>query len=245
MIQGMVFPVIAFPSAFFYALAELIVPELTEAQVNGRLHDISQIVSRILYFCLLFSLGVTAVMFSFSGALGLTLYKSTSVGYYIRLLALLMPVIFMDSVTDGMLRGLGQQMYSMAYNIIDSAISVVLVWFLLPKYAVAGYIIMIYFTDIFNFSLSIRRLRKITKFRLDFKNILKAVISAAGAVNIAALLLRLLGLPLLPGGLVLTVHIALSLFIYVLLLLLLRCFGRKDLNWLRSVMRPQTAHAEE
>jgi stage V sporulation protein B len=236
MIQGMVFPIIAFPSAFFYSLAELIVPELTEAQVNGRTREIKEIVSRILYLCLLFAFGVTAAMFWFSGALGQSVYKSGAVGHYIRLLALLMPVIFMDSVTDGMLRGLGQQMYSMAYNIIDSAISVVLVWFLLPRYAVPGYIVMIYFTDIFNFSLSIRRLRVVTKFTLPIGNIVKAALCALGSVNIASLLLRYAGLPLTASGLTLITHIVLSLFIYLLLLIALRCFGRSDIRWLRSML---------
>ena len=47
-IEGMVIPIITFPSAFFYSLAELIVPELTEAQVNGRTDYISTLVNRIL-----------------------------------------------------------------------------------------------------------------------------------------------------------------------------------------------------
>lgn len=241
MIQGMVFPVIAFPSAFFYALAELIVPELTEAQVNGRTREIREIVSRILYLCILFSLGVTAAIFAFSGELGLSVYNSRAVGRFIRLLALLMPVIFMDSVTDGMLRGLGQQMHSMAYNIVDSAISVILVWFLLPQFAVTGYIIMIYFTDIFNFTLSLRRLRIVTKFTLSPGNIIKAALCAAGSVNIAVLFLRFVGLPLSAGATVLTAHIALSLAVYVPLLVLLRCVGPTDIRWLHAMMgmRPE------
>jgi stage V sporulation protein B len=245
MIQGMVFPVVAFPSAFFYALAELIVPELTDAQVRGRTREISEIVGRLLYLCLLLSLGVTAVMFWYSGQLGQSVYKSSEVGHYIRLLALLMPLMFLDSVTDGMLRGLGQQMYTMLVNILDSSLSVILVWFLLPRYAVPGFIFMIYFTEVFNFSLSLYRLRKITKFRLDVKNLLKSAVCAVGAVNIASLLLRLAGMPLSPGGLVLTIHIAVSLLLYALLLVLLRCIGRRDIKWLRSVLDAQTAHGGE
>ena len=49
----------------------------------------------------------------------LAIYKSGEVGSYIRLLAALMPVMYMDTVTDGMLRGLGQQLHVMRYNIID------------------------------------------------------------------------------------------------------------------------------
>lgn len=234
MIQGMVFPVIAFPSAFFYSLSELIVPELTDAQVNGRTQEISNKVSKLLYLCILLSIGVTAPIFLFSGELGLALYHNPAVGHYMRLLALLMPIIFMDSVTDGMLRGLGQQMYGMRYNIIDSFISVILVWYLLPRFAVSGYIFMIYFTDVFNFTLSIRRLSVITKIHLSIKKILKALLGAIGSVNFTSLLLRLVGLGLTPTAWNVTLHIALSFALYASLLFVLGCVERRDINWLKS-----------
>jgi len=147
-----------------------------------------------------------------------------------------MPIIYMDSVTDGMLRGLGQQMYSMRYNILDSLISVILVYFLLPKYAVAGYIVMIYFTDIFNFTLSVRRLRIVTKIKIPVKKVVMSVLSALSSVNIAILMLRNIGLPLSSNGLILTVHLLSSGVIYLILLLLFGCVGRREITWLKSVM---------
>lgn len=242
MIQGMVFPIMTFPSAFFYSLAELIVPELTDAQVNGRTREISEMVSKILYLCILFSVGVTAAMFIFSGELGASIYNSGTVGYYIRLLALLMPIIYLDSVTDGMLRGLGQQMNTMRYNILDSFISVILVYILLPKYAVPGYIFMIYFTDIFNFTLSIRRLRVVTRFRLSAKKIVMSILCAISAVNISILVLRSVGLPLSSGGLILTVHIFISGTLYIALLMLFRCIGHREIVWLKSVLDIKNKH---
>jgi O-antigen/teichoic acid export membrane protein len=62
--------------------------------------------------------------------------------------------MYMDGITDGMLRGLGLQVYSMGVNIADSLVSVVMVWILLPKYGASGYIAMIFFTEVFNFILS-------------------------------------------------------------------------------------------
>ncbi|UOO38645.1 polysaccharide biosynthesis C-terminal domain-containing protein [Oscillospiraceae bacterium CM] len=242
MIQGMVFPIIAFPSAFFYSLAELIVPELTDAQVRGRTREISDKVSRILYLCLLFSIGVTAVMFTYSGALGQSIYQRDTVGTYIRLLSFLMPIIFLDSVTDGMLRGLGQQMVTMRYNILDSFISVLLVYFLLPKYGVYGYVFIIYFTDLFNFTLSIRRLARVTKIRLPFGNALIAVFCAAGSNVLSLFLLRAVGLPLRAQLSVLLLHMILACVLYVLLLLLTRCIERRDLGRFLSFYHQKRKH---
>ena len=240
MIQGMVFPVIAFPSAFFYSLSELIVPELTEAQVNGRTKEISDKVGKILYLCILFSFGVTAAFFQFAGELGTCIYQNPTVGHYIRALSFVMPVIFLDSVTDGMLRGLGQQMHCMRYNIIDSFLSVILVWFLLPVYAVPGFIFMIYFTDLFNFTLSLRRLYIITKFRLPYKNILKSAVCAFGAVNITALFTRAIGFGVSPGTFSLTVQILLALLIYTALLFMFGCIAGRDVRWFKSYFKVKT-----
>ena len=65
-IDGMVFPIITFPSALFYALADTLLPELTSAQVSGKQSHITKLVSDLLSKCLIFSIGVTSVLFFFS-----------------------------------------------------------------------------------------------------------------------------------------------------------------------------------
>lgn len=110
-VHGMALPVVLFPSCLLYALADLLVPELTTAQVSGRCGDI-------------------------------------------RLLAPLVPVMYLDTVTDGCLRGLGQQTRCMAINVFDATLGVVLVWALLPRFGLAGYLFILYFNECVNFTLS-------------------------------------------------------------------------------------------
>ncbi len=161
-IQGMVIPVIAFPSCLLMALAELIVPELTERQMRGERDAISRKVSLLLGRALLFSLAAGALLFIFADALGASIYRSADAGRYIRLLAPLVPIMYTDMVIDGCLKGLGQQVWSMGINILDAALGVVLVWTLLPKWALAAYIGIIYFDEILNFTLSGLRLSRVT-----------------------------------------------------------------------------------
>lgn len=89
-----------------------------------------------------------------SGPLGRLIYHSDDAGRYIRLLAPLVPVMYLDTVTDGCLRGLGQQMRCMAINVLDATLGVVLVWVLLPRFGLAGYIFILYFNECVNFTLS-------------------------------------------------------------------------------------------
>lgn len=165
-IQGMVFPIITFPSCLLAALAELLVPALTEAQVCGRREYIAQSVGDLLRKCLVFSLGCAAFLFFTAEPLAAFIYQSPEAGSYIRIFALLVPVIYMDIVTDGCLKGLGQMLFSMSYNILDALVGVLLVLTILPTWALNGYIAVIFLTEIFNFALSYHRLKKVAQFRL-------------------------------------------------------------------------------
>ena len=69
---------------------------------------------------------------TFYDKLALFTYGLQEIGIYIKRLAFLMPIMYLDTVTDGMLRGLGEHVYSMRVNIIDSIISLILVYFLIP-----------------------------------------------------------------------------------------------------------------
>jgi stage V sporulation protein B len=228
MIQGMVFPVITFPSAIFYSLAELLAPELTHALSRGDSGHISSLVNHTLRFCCLFSLCAAAVMLRFSSQLGVSLYGSLDAGRLIRVLSPMVPIMYLDSVTDGMLRGLGQHMHSMRYNVFDSLISLALVYWLLPRYALDGYVFIIFFTEVFNFALSIRRLAKTARLRVSVAGALKSIFCALGSAECAVAALRLCGLPLSPHGASVAAHIALSAAIYSALLIALGSLTRRD-----------------
>ena len=235
-IQGLVFPIITFPSAFFASLSELIVPELTEAQVRGRDDYISKTSNRLLRMCLIFSIGVMAAFWEFSKELGLVIYKNSEVGFLIKVFALLMPIMYMDTVTDGMLRGLGQHMYSMYFNIADSLLCVFLVLFLLPRYAVWGYIAILYISEIFNFSLSIGRLSHVTRLYFEPWVIIKSLVAGAGSVSFSRVLLHMLNVSFLSPW-ALTAAFFVAIVTYVELLHILAVLPDDDMAWIHGVLR--------
>lgn len=157
-IGGMAMPVIIFPTAVLTALAELLVPDLTASQMAGDRGALRRRVRRMLWLTLLFSLFFAALFFVSADLLGWLVYHDRSCGYYLRLLAPLIPFLYTDIITDGCLKGLGQMMPSMAYNIAEAALGLVLVWLLVPRWGLAGYMAVLYICEIFNFSLSLQRL---------------------------------------------------------------------------------------
>lgn len=162
-IQGMVMPILSFPASLLMALAELIIPELTELQMRRDTQGIARTVSGLIKKSSGYSCAVALFLFIFADKLGILIYSSPDAGHYIRLLAPLIPIMYTDMVADGCLKGLGQQLWNMGINILDALIGVLLVWSVLPKFALSGYIAIIYFNEILNFVLSMLRLHRVTR----------------------------------------------------------------------------------
>lgn len=178
-IQGMSLPVVLFPSCLMMALAELIVPKLTRAQIGGTEQEIRLVTADILHKSLLFSLGTAFCFLALGDGFGEALYGSAEAGKYIMIFSLIVPVMYMDMITDGCLKGLGEMMFCMYVNIADAGLSALLVWLLLPAGGIAAYVFVICFTEAFNFAVSLWRLRRRANVRIRLRPLVRAFGSAA------------------------------------------------------------------
>ena len=196
-IHGMALPIILYPSSFVSSLSSMLVPELSQIKAKNNSEKISTVCKTSIRFAILFSFGAAAFFFFFSEYVSVVVYKDNSAAFYIRLLSVLIPVMYCDMITDGLLKGLDEQEASMRYNIIDSAICVVLVAVLVPNYSVSGYIFVLFLSEIINFSLSINRLIKRIGISVDLINdILKPLYCALLSCGITySLVLQLFALP--------------------------------------------------
>lgn len=243
-IQGMSLPVLLFPAAVIGVVSELIIPELTEAQVQGRLRGLGYMLERLYRLGLFFSVAVAGACFFFARPLGNLIYNEPAAGEYIRILAPLVPVMYMDTLVDGMLKGVGEYRANMRYNIIDAAVGLLLVWLLLPRYGTAGYVFSIFATELLNFALSAARLSRVTVFRIKP---LCWLLTAAAAAGGWAVLRLIAGSRLFcaeqPISLILS--IVLYLLCYTAVLLLGGALHREELFWLVSLLRPQRASKQQ
>lgn len=160
-VHGMTLTVIYFPTCILQVVAQLLIPDLTDLQVKGYCRRIEFVCTKMLTLAMVYSAAVALVLFLLAKPLAELIYHTPEVAFYIRLLVPLVPMIFMDIVVDGCLKGLGQQLWSMGINIAESALSVILTWVLVPRFAIGGFIFVIYFNEIFNFVLSFRKLRSV------------------------------------------------------------------------------------
>ena len=165
-IHAMALPVLLYPCALLTSFSALIIPELAAKNERKDKNGISRSVEKNLKRTLIYSSVCALIIAAFAPMISNLIYKTNEAVQYIRILAPLVPIMYTDTVTDGMLKGLDQQIHSMRYNIIDSALCVVLVWLLLPKYSVKGYIFILYASEIINFYLSLSRLIKICDIKI-------------------------------------------------------------------------------
>ena len=235
-IQGMALPIILYPAALISAFSGLLVPELAECHGTGSTRRIRYMISRVWWLALLFSIGVAGILVCFSGEIGEALYPGTDTGYYIRLFAPLIPIMYVDTATDAMMKGLGEQVYSMNVNILDALISVVLVWLLVPRMGILGYLVTVYFSETFNTVLSITHLLSISDTRVRLiKWVYKPLLCVVGATCSARAILSLMPSQGLPIGWSAAWHCLFTLALYLLLLVLTGCLDREDRAWVATL----------
>lgn len=157
-IHSMALPIVLFPTAILASFSGLLVPECAELESSGRKAALTRLCEKALFGALAFASLAAALLYLGADTLGATIYHSEEAGRYVRMLAPLVPVMYMDSVVDAHLKGLGYQVYSMGVNIADAAASVAGVLLLLPRFGAVGYIYVVYATEILNFLLSIGKL---------------------------------------------------------------------------------------
>lgn len=244
-IHSMALPVILYPSALIYSFGGLVIPALADGMVENSPRHIRYMISRVLSLSLLFSIGVAGILVSFSAPLGEVLYPGTGTGYYLKLLAPLIPVMYVDAAVDSMLKGMGEQLTSMRINVADALISVLLVRFLVPEWGIPGYLFAIWFSECFNTVLSITRLLTVgdTKVQL-IKWVWKPLLSVVGATWGVRLLFGGASVGALSGP-ALALRITAAAALYLALLLFCRGIDREDLAWFRSLVAPHATETDD
>ena len=159
-ITGMALPCVMFPSVFILPAAQLIVPELAAERALGHKKAVMHMSKKLLRwtagYSLLAMLPFLLFPYGISGLLG---YPERA-GFFIRLLAPLIPLSFIDSIVDGMLKGLDCQKSYFRINMIESVLRIIMALTLVPAFGASGAAALIIAGELINAALSLRRLQK-------------------------------------------------------------------------------------
>ncbi len=170
MIKGMALPILFFPSAILNSVSTLLIPEISEAVTQQNRLVIKKASEKIIRLTLLCGLFCGTLFFVGGEKIGLLIYKSQDVGFLLKALSPIVPLMYLDSICDGILKGLDQQSFTFKTAISDSVIRIILILVFLSRMGINGFILIMYFSNLFTCVLNVGRLIKISRAKISFFN---------------------------------------------------------------------------
>ncbi|MEG1931775.1 MAG: oligosaccharide flippase family protein [Pygmaiobacter sp.] len=202
-LKAMAMPLLFFPFSFLSTISTLMLPEITETHTRGDAAGLARLIETTLLLTAVVAVLMSGVFTIFSQDLGKALYHSNEIGFYLCVLGPLMPTMYLESMVDGILRGLGEQLATFRYSICDSCLRILGTLLLVPHFGMAGFLFVMFYSNLFTCTLNIARLLRVAKLSFCWKNwLIKPIFS----IFCGYLSYRFVLLPLLGGRFVLLVR---------------------------------------
>ena len=196
-LKGMALPLLFFPFGLLNTLATLLMPEITEAHVRGRQTQLLRLLDRMLTLTMYASVLAGALLGLFAVPLTQLLYHNAEAGFYLAVLAPVMPLMYLESMVDGAMKGLNEQKAGFSYTACDAVLRIAGVALLLPRFGMKGFLFVMICSNFYTSLMNFRRLLQVTRLPLHAGRWLlgpaAAVLPAAAAGMGAAAVLQ-------PGG---------------------------------------------
>jgi stage V sporulation protein B len=168
-LKGMALPVLFFPFSFLGTLSTLLLPEITQACVQGKQQTLLYLIRRVMLLTMLPALLAGGLFYTFAYELGEVLYQSREIGFYLAVLGPLAPFMYMESMVDGVMKGINEQLSTFRYSMVDSAVRIALIAVLLPRYGMKGFLFVMLVSNLLTSLLNLHRMLHRTGLRFGWK----------------------------------------------------------------------------
>lgn len=170
MIRGMVVPILFFPFAFLASLVSVFTPEISRLNLLADRRPLNARISSIMSFVSLLSVAVGGLFFFLPYEIGEAFYPNESTEGAIRILSLVTPFMYVETVSDGLLKAIGEQVQTLKFSIYNSVLRVVLIILLVSRTGENGYLWLLVISNTFTYALCRRRLYKATGVKPKIKS---------------------------------------------------------------------------
>ncbi len=231
MIKGMALPILFFPSTLLQSLSTLLLPEMSEAAVRGRMGVVRSISHRIIKITSLVSIIFSALFLVAGRQLGTLIYGSDDVGFLLCALSPIVPFMYLDAISDGILKGLDQQKFTFRTSVGDSAIRIVLILLFLEKWGIYAFIGIMYLSNFSTAFLNVKRLVKISGLKLDLTQTF--FLPVCGAFSVSFVINTLLKTFNVPSLVYVLVLCSICITLYLSFLFLFKIIDRDDISFIK------------
>ena len=176
-VKGMAMPILFFPASFLSSLSIMLLPEISCAKARNNTFKIKETVKKSLSYTLTLSIFTAFVFLNLGFEIGEIIYNDSDVGFVLKVLAPVVPFMYLESIASGILKGLDQQVKMFFYNLADSSIRLLAVVFLVPVFGIKAYLGIMIASNSFTSLLCYKNLKNTTKIDTDYLNwIIKPII---------------------------------------------------------------------
>ena len=148
-LKGMALPLLTFPFGLLGSLSVLLMPEITQAHILGQTKRLNALLDRMLRLTGYFSALAGTLFWVWGRPLAQLLYRSAEAGLYLETLAPAMPLMYLESMVDGAMKGVGEQKAAFRYSVWDSVLRIGGVVVLLPRFGMKGFLAVILLSSLY------------------------------------------------------------------------------------------------
>lgn len=163
-IRGMAIPALFFPFSFLSAVVSVAIPQISgtsdKTARNEKIHRIMKTVT-------VYSIPAGSIFFFFSKEVALLLYGSTESASAIKILATVTPFMYIETVSDGLLKSIGEEGRVFRYGLYNSALRLISILLFMKSTGEMGYILLLVVSNTFSFLLCYGRLKKVSGMKLS------------------------------------------------------------------------------
>ena len=191
-LKGMALPLLTFPFGLLGSLSVLLMPEITQAHIRGETGRLSALLDRMLRLTGYFSALAGAVFWVWGAAAAQLFYgpDGAEAGFYLTVLGPAMPLMYLESMVDGAMKGVGEQKAVFRYSLWDAVLRIAGVMVLLPRFGMKGFLFVILLSSVYTCLANTARLLRVSGMRPALMRWLGAPLLAAGVSAGAGVFLR-------------------------------------------------------
>ena len=166
--EGIVIPVLFFPSTILCALSGILIPEVARANAAGNRERVSRLTERVIALTLIFAILIAAILLKFGSVIGYWMDGGTLSGRMIRILAPVVPFIYLEIVLEALIKGMGKQNFSSLNYLAEYVIRICVVLICIPLFGFYGIVASYYTSNVFGNCNRLRMAVKTANLRFRF-----------------------------------------------------------------------------
>lgn len=139
-LSGMTLSIILFPCVLTNSLSVLLLPAISEARGRSNENQIRRTTKKAIQLGLLLGFAFTILFLLTGDMIGNKLFHNALAGHFICRLAWLCPLMYITSLLNSILHGLGRPKQVLFVNLLACLIRIGMIWFLVPAYGIGAYL---------------------------------------------------------------------------------------------------------